>query len=336
MSTPVHPEDVTEERRLVEAAAWRAYLTENDLATSDSFEGWLAADPRNEAAWRQVQGPWNFFGEHANAPELLELRRTALQEAQEAGRKRWQPGRRVGRYAAVAAGLLAMVGALFAWMARQPDVYRTEAGERRMIRLPDGSQIALDSRSEVRVRYTDLARELTLTTGQARFDVVHDASRPFSVIAGGQRVVATGTAFNVDLLDERVVVTLLEGRVTVAPSVPGASADHEVQLVPGEQLIVSPEAPPEVVPASLERTTAWQNGRVVFENEPLSEVVLRLNRYSTRALRIGDPRAGELRISGVFKTGDVPGFIATITAYLPVTAEDVEGDVVELRHRERH
>ena len=48
-----------------------------------------------------------------------------------------------------------------------------------------------------------------LLSGQARFDVAHDAARPFSVHAGGQTVVATGTAFNVDLLGPQVLVTLI-------------------------------------------------------------------------------------------------------------------------------
>jgi transmembrane sensor len=372
--------DDTEARRLVEAAAWRAHLTETGAETSLDFEAWLAMDPRNEAAWRQVQAPWDFLGEQANAPEVLELRRAALREARDVSRRRWfrsafPPG--VVRRALIAASVLAAFGVLFVWNLSRPTVYSTAAGERRLITLADGSQVCLDARSEVQVRYTEHARDLTLTAGQARFDVAHDAERPFRVTAGGQRVVATGTAFNVDLLGSHVMVTLIEGRVLVLPreapastkstvahslasdpaakravatesgrALPGGVADTVttqprlamigggVELTAGEQLIVAPEMPPSIVPVSIERATAWQNGRLVFENEPLSMVVLRVSRYSGRPLRVGDERVSGLRISGVFNTGDVEGFITTVTAYLPVDAQSAPDGAIELRHRE--
>src|SRR5687767_2506877 len=75
-------------RCLVEAAAWRKHLTENNVESSEAFEAWLALDSRHEAAWRRVQGPWQFFGEQAAAPELIELRRAALAEARNIGRRR--------------------------------------------------------------------------------------------------------------------------------------------------------------------------------------------------------------------------------------------------------
>src|SRR3546814_1264895 len=83
------------------------------------------------------------------------------------------------------------------------DLYRTVLGERRVVTLADGSTVSLDAASEVRVAYSERARELALVRGQARFDVAHDPRRPFAVQARDQRVVATGTAFNVDLLDRK-------------------------------------------------------------------------------------------------------------------------------------
>src|SRR3546814_3966246 len=82
------------------------------------------------------------------------------------------------------------------------DLYRTVLGERRVVTLADGSTVSLDAASEVRVAYSERARELALVRGQARFDVAHDPRRPFAVQARDQRVVATGTAFNVDRSEE--------------------------------------------------------------------------------------------------------------------------------------
>jgi len=353
--------DDSESRRLVEAVAWRTHLTESDAETSEAFEIWLATDERNSAAWSQVQKPWEFFGEHATAPELIEIRRAALADARNTSRNRWMRPTLMAlrsRFVIAASLLIVVAGGFLIWQSGQPDVYRTASGERRVVTLADGSQIALDSQSEVRVLYSKNARNLTLSKGQARFDVAHDVERPFSVVAGGQKVVATGTSFNVDLLGSNLLVTLIEGHVVVLPpSSPvvsgeekkakddglrgGAGAWNErqggsrrgIELVAGQQLVMSPSTPPSIEQVNVERATAWQNGLLVFENEPLSSVVARVNRYVQRPIDLADAKTSAFRISGVFRAGDVDGFVSTITHYLPVRADPGENGSIRLSRR---
>jgi transmembrane sensor len=318
---------------LAQAAAWRVRLSEADAASCPEFAAWLATDARNVAAWKEVQEPWDLVGEHATAPEVIELRRAALAHAHAAGRGRRARSRRfaMAGWIGVAAAICAVaVGGLSFWRSLQPDVYSTRAGERRVVTLVDGSRIALDSRSEVRVRYTQNARELVLASGQARFDVAHDAIRPFSVSAEGHKVVATGTAFNVDLFASSLFVTLIEGHVVVLADQTGSTArlptPPRMTLDAGEQLVLSPSAPPSVEQVNVERATAWENGEIVFENDLLVNVVARLNRYARQPVTVAEGPTAELRISGVFHTGDVDGFVATLVSYLPVRAEkDPEG-----------
>jgi transmembrane sensor len=327
--------------RLAEAAAWRARLAEGDLESSPELADWIAADARNAAAWKRVQDQWTLFGEHATAPEIIDLRCRALAHAHEAGRRRWVRSKRfaIAHRLAIAAGILIVaIGGLFVWT-HQPDVYSTLAGERRVVTLADGSQVALDSRSEVKVRYSARARELTLTSGQARFDVAHDLERPFSVTADGHRVIATGTSFNVDLFGPSLLVTLIEGHIVVAPeptfSQP-ANIDSQIDRIildAGEQVVFSPQAPPSVAHVNLGQATAWENGEVVFENDPLPIVVARINRYARHGVVIADTQTSELRISGVFHTGDIDGFVSTIAAYLPVRADKSADGTTRLTHR---
>jgi transmembrane sensor len=327
--------------RLAEAAAWRARLAEGDLESSPELADWIAADARNAAAWKRVQDRWTLFGEHATAPEIIDLRCRALAHAHEAGRGRWVRSKRfaIAHRLAIAAGILIVaIGGLFVWT-HQPDVYSTLAGERRVVTLADGSQVALDSRSEVKVRYSARARELTLTSGQARFDVSHDLERPFSVTADGHRVIATGTSFNVDLFGPSLLVTLIEGHIVVAPeptfSQP-ANIDSQIDRIildAGEQVVFSPRAPPSVAHVNLGQATAWENGEVVFENDPLPIVVARINRYARHEVVIADTQTSELRISGVFHTGDIDGFVSTIAAYLPVRADKSADGTTRLTHR---
>lgn len=351
-------------RRLAEAAAWRVRLAEFELDDCDAFDRWLS-DPANAAAWRHVQEQWAFFDDFATSVEMMSVRRDALDdaciqaraqaptlmesqsvaspvEAPSAAprRKAW-----LARAAAVAVAI-ATAPLAYGLLASGPDLYRTDRGERRVITLADGSRVSLDAASAVEVDYSDNARHLKLLKGQARFDVKQDVLRPFSVQAGGQTVVATGTAFNVDLLGPQLAVTLIEGKVVIlgaetasttsgeanAASPPGPIRKAALTLVAGEQLSLRPAAPPKVAPVDIAQVTAWEGGRLVFKDEALSSVAARFSRYTDRPLLV-DRSAADLRISGAFNADDVSTFVDTITRYLPVNAStDSEGQII-LRHR---
>lgn len=331
----------SERRRLAEAAAWRVHLAELEAETSESFEAWLV-DPQNRVAWEEVRGPWDALGEQATEPEMMAARQAALRDAERARAQRRAPAR-WRRLAGPLAAVL-MIG-LVAWGAirwlQSPVDYATALGERRVITLLDGSRVSLDSSSEVTVRYSKNARELQLLDGQARFDVAHDVERPFSVLAGDQKVIATGTAFNIDMAGPRVLVTLIEGHVVVldekAPTIelaPALAPHHRsVELHAGQQLAALPEKQPEIAPANIQRVTAWQEGQLMFDNEPLSSVVGRVNRYTATPLVIRDPKVAAMRISGVFNTGDIAGFVDVVTHYLPVRAANGDNGAVELRSK---
>jgi transmembrane sensor len=220
--------------------------------------------------------------------------------------------------------------------------YKTALGERSVVTLVDGSKVSLDSGSEVKIGYTRDARSLQLLSGQARFDVAHDTSRPFSVHARDETVIATGTAFNVDLVGSKVLVTLIQGRVTVVRGEqakpfevirrPGTARTTSIALIAGQQLVVDSTSPPRVESAKIDRTTAWESGQLVFDDEPLAVVVERVSRYAPHPVSV-DPSAATLRISGVFNAGDVSTFVDTVVRYLPVQATDAPDGAITLRRR---
>jgi len=400
----------TEDRCLIDAAAWQTHLVDRDLETTPEFESWLQADPQHRTAWDHVQKSWEFIGQHATSPEFLELRRRALADARETARQRWnpttgdavgtsdtpasqqaspanhqstltgrievfnRPRKRIARVALATAAAAAIVG-IVAWFLNSEDVYRTATGERRVVTLVDGSQVQLDSSTELHVHYTAHSRELALLHGQARFDVAHDIERPFVVAAGGRKVVATGTAFNIDLLGRDMFVTMIEGRVVVLPGTtthlsqaikqfarsqgereaiaavvppeqrqPGEATasssqgvsslrtDSGVELGVGQELAIASGGDARVIEANVEHMTSWQTGQIVFDDEILTSVIERMNRYSARPLEIDDERTRDLRISGVFSASDVPGFIETLTHYLPLRA-DARDNAIHLSHR---
>jgi transmembrane sensor len=334
MSSDLH------DQRLMQAAHWRNRLSELGADTTPEFEAWLR-EPVNREAWEQVSAPWDFLGEHRGAPEAAAARRAALQDARDAAAGPARSRRRLG-FGIAAALLLAVAGwGTLQWRAATQD-YATARGERRIITLADGSRVSLDSSTEVTVRYTGSARQLALLRGQARFDVAHDVERPFSVLAGGQKVIATGTVFNIDLTGRRVLVTLIEGHVVVVDEksraqtdMPLAARPKALELTAGQLLTLRPNKAPDITPANIQRITAWMNGQLVFENETLSDVVQKVNRYTATPIEIRDPKVAAMRISGVFNTGDLTGVLDIITHYLPVTAVDSTNGAVVLERKRR-
>jgi transmembrane sensor len=329
--------------RLAEASFWRTRLAEHDLDASAAFEAWLAADPENPVAWHRVQIGWDTVGEQANSPDLLQVRRDALRRAHRAGHLRWVPWRQK----AVLAGCLGFLliaglsGAAW-WRSLAPPSYETASGERRTITLADGSRVSLDASSRLEVHYTNEQRKLVLLAGQARFDVAHNSLRPFLVEARGHTVIATGTAFNIDLLGPIELVTLIEGRVVITRSqgslVPLAAFRHpplaDVVLIPGQQAALGPMSHPILATVDLKRTSAWEDGMLDFDNEPLTSVVARINRYNERQIVVS-PSVADVRISGVFKTGDTATFIDAVSHYLPLSATDRGTDIV-IASRAKH
>ena len=321
--------------RLVQAAQWRVRLAEAGADSTPAFELWLS-DPQNYAAWERVSGVWDHFTDVAREPAMIAARQAALGDACRRRHVAARPTRRLARIAALLLAAFGLAGGFY-WSSL-PDDYRTARGERRMITLSDGSRVSLDSDSQVTVRFSRNARELALLKGQARFDVAHDTSRPFSVKAGDRKVVATGTAFNIDLAGSRVLVTLIEGKVLVYDRAGTASeiaqprqARREIALKAGEQLALAPAVPPVIAPVNLQRVTAWTAGQLIFDNEPLSVVAERVNRYGASQIVIDDPSVADLRISGVFNAGDVAGAVDIITQYLPVQAVKLDGARLALR-----
>jgi transmembrane sensor len=239
------------------------------------------------------------------------------------------------RPVAACLALLLCAAALISYLAFRPVeplVYATQFGERRVVTLQDGSRISLDANSQVSVRYTAEARTLELVRGQARFDVAHDTTRRFLVHAGGSTVVATGTAFNVDMMGDELRVTLIEGSVEVTrddQTTTGPQSNRwHANLRAGQQLTSVARAAPSIQDASLERTTAWERGQLVFEDETLARIGSRVSRYSAQPLVV-DQSVAALKISGVFRAGDVDAFVDTVTHYLPVrSTRRADGTVV--------
>lgn len=331
---------------------------------------WTASDERDHSerledpgfadAYGRVEQVWDGVAQNANRPEFLSVREQALARARRSNQRRWSlPWTTAQRSWTTAAVLFAVAVAVAAlWQLSpygyRPGVYETGIGEQRSIELADHSHIALDSSTRIRATLTADTRTIEIAQGQAQFNVAHDATRPFKVIAGGHTIVAVGTVFTVEYADQTVHVAMMEGKVAVlsqeaaaggdsqgsaslnAPngngSSPSGAAPNTIELVAGEELRFARDGHPTVKPkADIEAATAWREGKVIFHSEPLGEAVRRLNRYSHTKLQIDGADLSNLSVSGVFDAGDSRAFADAVQSYLPVTADYSQSDIIKLR-----
>ena len=93
----------------------------------------------------------------------------------------------------------------------------TRAGERATVTLADGSTVALNGATRVRIVYADGQRRAELLAGQAFFDVRHDVARPFVVRAGASETRVLGTAFDLDVTRTQVALAVYRGAVGFDP-----------------------------------------------------------------------------------------------------------------------
>jgi transmembrane sensor len=331
--------------RLAQATDWFVRLRAEDADIEDltRFRHWVEENPENATAYARVKQSWAAVGDQASTPEIMLGRRDALEDAQRAARGRWDSSRptwmRPAAVAAVACVLLvvaSVVGAWVWWSRANTGVYITGVGERRTLTLADGSVVTLDARSRIQVRYRDRERLIDLDQGQARFDVAKDPARPFRVRAGRETVLALGTQFNVELVADDLLVTLIEGRVAVMPEAasPKAEPVAQIDLTAGEGLKVRQDGRRIRLPkVDIARVTAWQSGKLFFDNEPLASAAERINRYAREQIQV-DASAADVTVSGVFNAGDARAFVEAITAYFPVKAEQTPGAALRLSARE--
>ena len=144
------------------------------------------------------------------------------------------------------------------------------------VTLADGTIVTLDIGSSLTypIAFNSSTRSVSMT-GQAYFKVKHIAGQRFLVNAKGQVTEDLATEFNINAYEDEAAVktTLVEGAVKVAVPVIGA----EVKLKPGEQSVLDNTAL-KTEPARLEDVTAWLQGKLIFHNETLENILRRVAR----------------------------------------------------------
>jgi transmembrane sensor len=349
MSTEALPQET-----LAVAAAWHERLHREVVSeeTQSAFAAWFAQSVDHSTAYESVNRTWTQVQSAAFEPQILALRHeTALRLT-----RRASAAVRPLRWAAAAVVLIVLCGTaatLGGWFHSDrilpssaqdslhvPNTshYATAVGERLAVTLIDGSQVTLDTQSELSVAFSSSARVVRLLRGQVYLKVAKNRQRPFVVEALNRRIVAVGTAFDVRVDGAQLRVAMVEGTVRVehrgeladAANVPHAMPTPAVTITAGEQLIAEAALPDRVTVSDAERSTSWLRGQIVFDNARLADAVAELNRYSNTRVELADPKIAQLHLSGAFATGSPALFIEAVTSYFPVRVVSADDRLVVL------
>ncbi|MDP3746681.1 MAG: FecR domain-containing protein [Phenylobacterium sp.] len=325
-----------------EAARWLAYLYSGE-ATDEGhrdFAEWLQQSPANARAYRAMQQTWQdmavpgaegFFRERAS-PEHAAERVIAFEQ-----RRRRRPAviarrRTIAAAAAIAATVVVSVGV---WRTQIYDPvttasYATRTGEIRTVGLPDGSKVTLAAASSVQTEFSKKRRHVNLVQGGAYFDVASNPAKPFTVAAASTRIRVVGTQFDVNRAPQHVRVAVVEGVVQVAPAAAEAEATTSgVRLKAGQRVTASLEGrlgPIEDFDPS--QAAPWRQGRLVYRNARLQDVVAEVNRYRTDKITLADAALMDLPITMAVRTDQTDALLEGLAETGPVVVQRSDGGVV--------
>ena len=326
-----------------EAAEWLMRLEGGEMSDADhaAFAAWKGESELNREALERYARLWGGLDALEELNDYAPVGARPARASTRLSRARVFPALAAAFALVFAAGAFLSLRFLDADAGRYAGQFETVIGRQQTIDLPDGSRITLNTDSQVEVDYGKNARRIHLVRGEAYFEVAPNKKKPFSVYAANGVVTAVGTAFTVRLRQEKLDVTVSEGRVALSSAddaLEGAAAlqraeaapEAVVELTAGQNALYDEgvEALEHVTQAEMDRKLSWRKGMLAFAGEPLSAVVEEVGRYSSVKIDIEDENLRDLPIAGYFKTGEVDALIEALQLMANVKVERLSPDHV--------
>lgn len=302
-----------------EAARWLVLLHSGEAGPGDhaAFERWRHGNPERELAWQRAQRLTQQFGAVPAALGVPLLTR--------------EP--RVSRRTVLRTlAVLGLTAPAAGWLAHRlgshPGTYQTAVGQDQDLVLADGSQVHLNTDTNMVVRYSDEARLLHLRSGEVYVRTAADKAgraRPFIVETPQGRMRALGTRFVVRQRDDaepvtelRVVEHRVEVRLAEGAGTRIVAAGESVRFTRGAFLAAGDPAagdPAEGDPAAGSGGPGWTRGVIEADNMRLDALLAEVSRYRRGVVRC-DPAIAGRRVSGVFRLEDTDALLNVVASTL--------------------
>ena len=325
-----------------EACAWIAQLESGDLSASDlaALREWMGRSPAHH---QEIIDIAELSGQLSALTELA----APLEGSAAVRHELRKPARMRRHFAATLAAVvlfLAVGGAFVTTLLfdadATPEIYKTAVGEYQTFSLADGTNVSLNTDSQIEVDFNDAERRVRLISGEALFEVASNPKRPFVVYSDTAIAEAVGTSFVVRLREAVTELAVVEGVVAFsklpvsieAPlksrpkepikEKPGLADPERVFVRAGQALTSSDltaalttparENIPVLTERDLQRKLSWTDGFLEFSETPLEDVVEELTRHNAVSVEIADPALKQLEFGGIFRIGDVEQLLGAL------------------------
>lgn len=208
--------------------------------------------------------------------------------------------------------------------------YGTSYGELKQITLPDGTEVTINSESELRVKKGfDQKNRVVYLKGEAFFDVRRKSNLPFVVRTRDLSVTALGTSFDVFAFanEPEVNISLKTGKVLVKANT--RRKQDEVFLLPGEGVTYQKNTAL-LTTKKFNATVqmAWQNRIIAFQNADMEQVVHQLERYFGVSINTRFLPPGHWELTGEYKDPSLTNILESLSFNYGIKYKIVEGKVI--------
>ncbi|TPG21794.1 DUF4880 domain-containing protein [Sphingomonas koreensis] len=305
----------SDQRNAREAADWRVEMLEPaSTEVRRAFEAWRAADPARAKAYAELE-PFSSLATRLPSPARGQPRQAHA----------WRPA-----FGAAIIALFIVGGALLLGGRGAAPAFAavTNAGPAvRVMRLGDGSTVALDRGSALSVRVGAKFREVRLKGGRARFEVAPGGAQPFVICANTGCVQTTGGVVDVALGTSYLDVVSIQGAAVLLPKASGTA--RSVGLASGAAVRLDGAT---VISTSVSRRQRlWPMARVGFQAAPLAAIVKIANRIARPPIRLDSEALATLPVTGVLDLRDSHALAAKLAAALNLHVKETAGAIVLAR-----
>lgn len=308
------------------ASEWLERRAFGPWAESDQreFESWFTESLAHRIAFVRLEAGWK-------RTERMTVLKSPMRQVSPRSISPWP---RILKFASGTLAIAAIGGGLAVYSAKPAETtYTTKLGEREVLSLADGSQIELNTETSLRTAVTAGRRMVWLDKGEAYFRVKHDEAHPFVVIAGNRRLTDIGTAFTVRQDAKSFRVAVLEGSVQLDASHTSSGSAPPTILKSGDTAVATAAG------LSISRETreklsdelGWRRGVLIFNQTPLYQAAIEINRYNAKKLVIADPIAARMKIGGTFPKNNVDAITAAARELFGLHVEDRGTEIIVTR-----
>jgi len=240
-------------------------------------------------------------------------------------------------------------------LAREVNEISTRPGSKSKVELPDGSIVWLNAGSKLTYdkNFGKDLREVTLT-GEGYFDVMKMKDKPFIIHTSSINIKVLGTVFNVKAYpeDKHTETSLIRGSVEVTIK---NRPNDKIILSPSEKLVVENDAiikngkvpdNKENVSAAAIKTlmsvnklkyspadstvaeTEWIKNRLVFRDESLAELAVRMERWYDVSIDVADEELQQKRVTGIFENETIDQALGALKIFIPFKYEQTGNKII--------